>query len=209
MFQKTGLGTEKFIFLRLMKNTLVEMMSGFIDLTNEEKQGILDAFPVKSLKKGTILLKEGQIAENAFLVIEGCVRKYSYQNDEEVTSEFYIEFQSVVNFESMANGSPSKYFFTCTEDCVIAILNSEKETSLYKKFPRFGEVCRVEMEKMLGASQETLTDFKNSTPKDRYLNLLEERPTLINRVPQYQLASYLGIKPETLSRIRKKLSTEA
>lgn len=62
------------------------------------------------------------------------------------------------------------------------------------------------MEKMLGASQEELSDFKNSTPKNRYLNLLKERPNLINRVPQYQLASYLGIKPEILSRIRKRVS---
>ena len=87
-------------------------------------------------------------------------------------------------------------------------MNAEKETELYKRFPRFGEVCRVEMEKILGASQEKLTDFKKSTPKSRYLNLLKERPDLLNRVPQYQLASYLGIKPETLSRIRNRIATK-
>ncbi len=188
-----------------MENTLVEMMSNFIELTDEEKEGILEAFPIKKYAKETNLLKEGQIAKNAFLVIEGCVRKFFIQNGEEITSEFYTEFQSIVNFDSMANGSPSKYYFTCTENSVIAILNSEKETALYKEFPRFGEVCRVEMEKMLGASQEKLSDFKNTTPKERYLNLLKERPNLINRVPQYQLASYLGVKPETLSRIRKRI----
>ena len=189
-----------------MENTLVEMMSNFIELTDEEKEGILEAFPIKTYEKGRNLLKEGQIAKDAFLVIEGCVRKFSIQNGEEITSEFYSEFQSVVNFDSMANSSPSKYYFTCTENSVIAILNSEKETAVYKKFPRFGEVCRVEMEKILGASQEKLSDFKNTTPKERYLNLLKERPNLINRVPQYQLASYLAIKPETLSRIRKRIS---
>jgi hypothetical protein len=59
---------------------------------------------------------------------------------------------------------------------------------------------------MLGASQEEMTSFINSTPKERYLNLMENRPDLLQRVPQYQLASYLGIKPETLSRIRKRVS---
>jgi len=189
-----------------MENTLVEMMSNFIDLNNEEKQGILEAFPIKTYKKGTNLLTEGQVAKDAFLVIKGCVRKYSIEGGEEKTTGFYTEFQSAINFDSMANNSPSKYYFTLTEDCIVAILNSEKETALYKKFPRFGEVCRVEMEKMLGANQEDLSAFINTTPKERYLNLLKERPNLINRVPQYQLASYLGIKPETLSRIRKRIS---
>jgi len=189
-----------------MKNTLVDMMSGFIDLTNEEKQGILNAFPIKSFTKGTSLLKKGQIAKDAFFVIKGCIRKYSMGDGEERTIEFYTEFQSAVNFDSLSNGSPSKYYFTCTEDSIIAIVNSEKESELYKKFPRFGEVCRVEVEKMLGASQEDISRFKNSTPKERYLNLLKNRPELLQRVPQYQIASYLGIKPETLSRIRKRVS---
>ena len=189
-----------------MENTLVEMMSSFIDLTDEEKQGILEAFPIREFEKETNLLREGQVARDAFLVIKGCVRKYSIEGGEEKTTAFYTEFESAVNFDSMANGSPSKYYFTCTEDSTVAILNSEKENALYKKFPRFGEVCRVEMEKMLGASQEEMVSFINFTPKERYLNLLKTRPELINRVPQYQLASYLGIKPETLSRIRKRIS---
>ncbi len=186
----------------------MEMMSGFIDLSNEEKQGILKAFPIKTFAKETDLLVEGQIARDAYFVIKGCLREYSIQDGEEITSEFYTEFQSAVNFDSMANGKPSKYYFTCTEETTVAILNSEKENALYKKFPRFGEVCRVEMEKMLGASQESLSTFKNATPKERYLNLLENRPNLIQRVPQYQLASYLGIKPETLSRIRGKITVK-
>lgn len=190
-----------------MENTLVEMMSNLIELTDEEKKGILEAFPIKTYTKGTILLKENQIAKNAFVVIKGCIREYYIQDGEEITSEFYTELQSAANFDSMTNNKPSKYYFTCTEDTTVAIMNPEKETALYKKFPRFGEVCRVEMEKILGESQEKLSNFKNSTPKERYLNLVKNRPDLTQRVPQYQLASYLGIKPETLSRIRKKITT--
>ena len=189
-----------------MKNILVEMMSNFIKLTEDEKQGIIDAFPIKSFVKGTDLLREGQIAKDAFFVIKGCVRKYSIDEGDERTTEFYTEFETATDFESISNKKPSKYFLNCLEDCTIAIINSNKETELYKKFPRFGDVCRVEMEKMLGASQEELSVFKKSTPKERYLKILKERPNLINRVPQYQVASYLGVKPETLSRIRKKIS---
>ncbi|VAW28736.1 hypothetical protein MNBD_BACTEROID06-831, partial [hydrothermal vent metagenome] len=128
-----------------MENTLVELMSRFIDLTNDEKQGILDAFPIKTFAKNTDLLKEGQISKDAFLVIKGCIRKYSIDNGEEKTSAFYTEFQSAVNFDSLSKKEPSKYYLSCTEDTTVAIINSKKENDLYKKFPRFGEVCRVEM----------------------------------------------------------------
>ena len=189
-----------------MENTLVDMMSGFIDLNDEEKQGIREAFPIKSFKKNTLLLKEGQVATNAFVVIKGCIREFSILNGEERTTEFYTEFQSAVNFDSMANKTKSKYFFACTEESVVAIMNAVKENALYKKFPHFGEICRVQMEKILGANQEAFSIFKTASPKERYLTLLQNRPNLVQRVPLYQLASYLGIKPETLSRIRKKIS---
>lgn len=192
-----------------MKNTLVDMMSNYIDLTDEEREGILASFPVITHPKDTVLLKEGEVAKSSYLVIKGCVRKYLIKKGDELTSEFYTEMEPVVDFESLYHRRPSKYYYTCIEDSVIAELNAEKEAELYKRFPRFGEVCRVEMEKMLGSSQEKLSDFKNSTPTERYLMLLQERPNLVNRVPQYQLASYLGIKPETLSRIRKRISIQA
>ncbi|MBB5267785.1 CRP-like cAMP-binding protein [Algibacter amylolyticus] len=181
------------------------MMSNFLDLSIEEKQEIKKAFPIKTLKKETTLLKEGQIAKDAFVVIKGCIREYSIVDGEEVTSEFYTELQSAANFDSMANKKPSKYYFSCTEDTTVAIMNPEKENALYKKFPHFAEICRVEMEKMLGENQEAFSKFKNASPKERYLNLLKNRPDLMQRVPQYQIASYLGIKPETLSRIRKRI----
>jgi CRP-like cAMP-binding protein len=163
-------------------------MSNFIELNEEESKSIEEAFPIMNFEKGHELLKTGQVAKDAFLVIEGCIRKYAF------------------NVDSIANRSPSKYFLTCTEKTTVAIINAEKETELYKKHPRFGEVCRVEMEKMMGQSQEKLSIFMRSTPEERYLSILKDRPDLINRVPQYQLASYLDIKPETLSRIRKRIS---
>ncbi len=190
-----------------MKNTLVDLMSNFIELTDEEKESILEAFPIKTVQKGTDILKVGDIAKDAFFIIKGCVRQYAVTEDgEENTTAFFTEFQSAVNFDSMANQSPSKVYFNCSEESTIAIINAEEETKLYKKHPRFAKVCQVEMEKMLGEMQEKISDLISSTPTERYLKLVKNRPDLINRVPHYQLASYLGIKPETLSRVRKRIA---
>lgn len=190
-----------------MEDTLVKLMSNFIKLTDEEALSIKEAFPIKKVTKGTHLLKQGVVAKEAFLVINGCVRKYTITaNGDEHTLDFYTDYQSIANLNSIANKTPSNFFLTCTEDSIIAIMNTDAETTLYKKHPRFGEVCRVQMEKMMGEHQENVEIFMRSTPKERYLQLLKNRPELINKVPQYQLASYLGVKPETLSRIRKKIS---
>ena len=87
----------------------------------------------------------------------------------------------------------------------MAILNAEKEQALYDQYPRFETFCRTGMEKMLGTEQIRLSEYIVLKPEQRYLKLRKERPELINRVPQHQIASYLGIQPETLSRIRRRL----
>jgi CRP-like cAMP-binding protein len=125
---------------------------------------------------------------------------------EEVTSDFYTEGNSVADFNSLANQAPSKYFFVCTEKTTVAVINAEKEAAFYKRFPRFETICRVEFEKMMGKKADSAEAFANKNPEEKYLHLLKERPDLFNRVPQYQIASYLGVKPETLSRIRKRIS---
>jgi DNA-binding MarR family transcriptional regulator len=91
------------------------------------------------------------------------------------------------------------------EDSIITVANPEMEKMIFEKFPRFETLCRMLSEELLAKNQASFDNFKNSTPEHRYLNLLETRPDLLQRVSQHQLASYLGIKPESLSRIRKRL----
>ena len=189
-----------------MSNSLVEQLSQFTPLSAEEIAAVEASFPIKVYEKGFFLLKEGQIAKDAYLLIAGCVRKYSITEEEEVTSEFYTEGDSFADFNSLANQRPSNYYYVCVEKCEVAVVNAEKETALYKQFPRFESICRVEFEKMMGAKADEVAAFTLKTPEEKYLHLLTHRANLFNRVPQYQIASYLGIKPETLSRIRKRIT---
>ncbi len=188
-----------------MKHILVEILSQMTPLTQEEENSIENSFPIKTYPSGTFLLKEGQVARDAYYVIKGCVREYEQLDGEENTTGFFTENMSLANFQSMASGAPSRKFFVCNEETTVAIVNSEKEEELYKKHPRFESFCRAGMEQMLGEKQDQLAEMISLKPEQRYLKLQSERPDLLNRVPQYQIASYLGISPETLSRIRKRM----
>lgn len=191
-----------------MEHILVQFLSQLTSLTKEECESIEESFPVKTFPKGHLLLREGMIAHDAYFVISGGIREYELLDGEENTTAFYTEEQSAINFQSQFNQSPSSKFFECIEETRVAILNGAKEKALYEKHPRFEKFCREGMEQMMGVQQEALSKYIVLGPKERYLRLQKERPDLINRVPQYQIASYLGIKPETLSRIRKKLSVK-
>lgn len=188
-----------------MKNILVEIMSQLTSLSEEEIEAIEESFPIKTFEKGTFLMKQGEVARNAYYVVEGIIREYELLDGEEKTTAFYTENDSAANFNSLANGTLSNRNFVCEEKTTVAIINAEKEQKLYENFPRFETFCRSGMEQMFGAQLEKMADTLAMKPEERYLKLMEERPNLINRVPQYHLASYLGIKPETLSRIRKRI----
>lgn len=111
------------------KHILVEMLSQITPLTEEEQLDIQNSFPIHTCDKGTYLLKEGQIARDAYFVITGCVREYRLLDGEEKTTEFYTENQSIANFSSMLNQSPSVINYVCAEETTLTILNADLEKS--------------------------------------------------------------------------------
>lgn len=184
----------------------VDLIKDNTPLTEDEMKAIQECIPIKEYKKGTILLREGQVSNEGYYCVKGCVRSYYLIDGEEKTTEFYTENDSIASFESYANRTPADHYFECVEDSTLAVMDYQKEQELIKRWPKFENLCRLETEKNYGKHQKALAKFISSSPEQRYLNLLENRPGLMNRVPQYQLASYLGMKPESLSRIRKRIS---
>ena len=191
-----------------MENKLFSFVEKYMPLTNEEKKAIADLDLFKSFKKGAVLLSEGEISGNYFFVLNGCIRCYYIIDGEEKTTAFYTENESLAP-QSSANLTPAKYYIACVEDCVLAIANAEMEKEIFEKFPRFETLCRLLSEDLLAKNQASFDEFKNNSPEQRYLQLLNTRPDLVQRVPQHQLASYLGIKRESLSRIRKRILEQA
>jgi len=187
-----------------MEKDLFDFISKYMTLTADEKQLIMDQVIFKSFKKGAILLKEGEFSTESYFVIKGCLRSYYIIDGEEKTTAFYTELENITP-ASLATKTKSDYFISCVEDSILTVSNPDIERESFEKFPRFESLCRIKSEELLIKNQTSFAIFMNSTPEQRYLNLLKDRPDLIQRVPQYQLASYLGIKPESLSRIRKRL----
>lgn len=188
-----------------MDNKLVKYFSRIMPLSDEEKIAITESMVVKNYKKGTVLLEEGKISTECYFVMEGCVRQYYVVDGEEVTNNFFMEEQFVVSHLSFSQKIPANHYFGCCEDCSLVVANEQKEKGLYQRFPKFETISRMVVVKEFGEQQEAMASYITDSPEQRYLKLLKTRPDLFQRIPQYQLASYIGVKPESLSRIRKRI----
>jgi CRP-like cAMP-binding protein len=191
-----------------MENEIIKYLTKYISLDDDFKEIITKTTIVKEFKKGDFLLKEGELVKESYFVLKGCVRNYAVIDGEEKTLEFFTEEQPIapVNY---GKSDPSPHYLECIEDAVITINTPEHEKKMFKTYPQFESVCRVMSEVMMANFQETYVNYKLTNPEERYLYILKNRPELIQRVPQYQLASYLGIKPESLSRLKKRMAKKS
>jgi CRP-like cAMP-binding protein len=187
-----------------MEDILFDFISKYITLTEEEQNAILSLDIFRSVKKGTILLGEGQRSKDSYFVLKGCIRTYYMLDSEEKTTAFYTEMEALTP-PCVITQTPSEYYISCVEDTILTVSDTDMEAEINGKFPKFETMCRILSEQNLAKQQLDFDEFKTSSPEQRYLNLLQKRPDLIQRVPQHQLASYLGIKPQSLSRLRGRI----
>lgn len=187
-----------------MQQKLFAFIAKYMTLTEEEKSviGALEIF--RSVKKGTVLLNAGERSRNSYFVLEGCLRTYYVVDGEERTTSFYTELEALTP-PCVVSRTPSDYYISCVEDTILTVSDADLEVDMNSRFPRFESLCKVLSEELLAKERVDFDAFKTSSPEERYLSLLRTRPDLVRRVPQHQLASYLGIKPQSLSRLRARL----
>lgn len=189
-----------------MESILLKYLTKFTTLNEEEQQAIVKDILIEEYKKGTMLLRQGDVPTTCYFVLKGCVRQYSIdETGKEVTSNFYTEEQAIANFNHHKQDKASTYSLTCVEDCILVVGDLDTEKDMYNKYTQLETMTRKMIEEKLGDMQDEMAAFIASTPEERYKTLLQKRPQLVDRVPQHQLASYLGITPESLSRIKKRI----
>ncbi len=187
-----------------MENKILKYLSKYTVITKDLEDAISESMFIKSFGKGTILLKEGSTSNECYFILKGCIRSYFLKDGEENTIEIYTEEQSITP-SNYGTSQPSECYLECLEETIVSVGNPKLEKETFKKYPQLESLSRIIAESIIVKQQESFTQFKTSTPEERYLNILSTRPDLIQRVPQHQIASYLGIKPESLSRIKKRV----
>jgi len=188
-----------------MSKALVEYLSRYITVPEELAELFMGSSLVRSYPKGAILLREGELAREGYFILKGCMRSYVLKEGEDRTIDFFIEEDSVLPL-GYGQDLPSSHFLECLEDTVAVVGTPEEEERLLSEYPQLKEVCLAMSEVMAAKFQASLARYRTSSPEERYLDLLERRPDLPRRIPQYHIASYLGVQPESLSRIRKRLA---
>ncbi|OHE76585.1 MAG: cyclic nucleotide-binding protein [Treponema sp. RIFOXYC1_FULL_61_9] len=188
-----------------MSFELVSYLSRYIPISEDLENIFMKSSFVQNFPKGTVLLREGDRIERAYFVLKGCIRSFIHKNGEDKTIDFFIEEEAVLPM-GYGRAVVSEHFLECLEDTVAVTGTADQEEKMLSEYPQLKAVCLAMSEIMAEKLQENLARYKTSTPEERYRDLMEKRPDLLQRIPQYQIASYLGVKPESLSRIRKRLS---
>ena len=188
-----------------MKTKFVNYFSRISPLTEEESKFLGDAMIATTFKKGTLLLEEGKQSIDTYFILEGCIREYVMNDGEEQTTNFFTEEQWVISLNNFTPENKTVHNLVCVEDTIVVIGNEKMGQEMFKKFPRFETISRAIVEADFAMQKKALTSFLTDSSEQRYQKLLESRPDLFQRIPQYQIASYIGVKPESLSRIRKRV----
>ncbi|TAE08567.1 MAG: Crp/Fnr family transcriptional regulator [Bacteroidetes bacterium] len=188
-----------------MLDNIIDQVSSLIRLNEEEKTYFASKLQVRQFLRKEFVLREGQVCRYAYFVNAGCLRYFYNVEGVENTGQFFFENAWYTDYESYLLEKPSKQNIETLEKSELVLLSKQDLWQLYEDIPQFEKFGRIMAENAflgLRARNEMLT---NQTAEERYLQLMRERPKVMERIPQHYIASYLGIKPPSLSRIRKRI----
>lgn len=185
---------------------LLENINKIVTLTPEEEQLILAQVEVKHYKAKSMLLKAEEVSRNTYFVQRGVVRSFTI-NDQiiEHVLHFACEGWWIGDMYSYIAEKPGNLFIEVLEDAEIICLSKETHQLLYQKIPKLERFFRILAENSLVAHQERLIDNLSLTAEERFEKFCSKYPTLIKRVPQKQIASFIGVTPEFFSKMKAKL----
>ncbi|HEU5168654.1 MAG TPA: Crp/Fnr family transcriptional regulator [Chitinophagaceae bacterium] len=190
-----------------MYDLILKNISRFIALTPEEERYFTSFLKPKKLKKKQYLVQEGDIVRYDYFVNKGCLRTYTIdEKGQEHVVQFSIEEWWTGDMYSFLTQTPARYTIDALEDTELLCLEKNALEDLYVKIPKFERFFRLLLQNAFVSLQERITTSLSQTADERYCTFIDKYPLMEKRLPLKQIASYLGITPESLSRIRSSYS---
>jgi CRP-like cAMP-binding protein len=183
------------------------MLDHLIDKIKKDKTirtELQDLLVEREIASKTILLHEGEISNHAHFIKKGCLRQWFNKDGKDITFQFFFEGQAVASIDSFINNKPSLFTIESIEPSAIFSISKDQFELLNRIYPEFKEgIQELMFQRFKNYSHLFLSRIKD-TPRERYDDLIKNHPEIIKRVPQHYIASYLGITPISLSRIRNR-----
>ncbi len=163
----------------------------------------------KSVKKKQLLLREGEVCDFEAYIAKGCLRTYYIdESGSEVILQFSVEDWWVSDIGSFLDQKPSQLYIEAMEDSELLTLNPARKEELLARLPQFERVFRLMLQRHVAAVERRLIRTMAKTAEQRYVDFVKQYPKLVLRIPQHYIASYLGMTPEFLSKVRRRLATQ-
>jgi CRP-like cAMP-binding protein len=186
-----------------------DYIAQFIQLSSGEQLLLASKIKTRKFKKGQFVVQNGDICKYESFVLSGCLKTYYIDNEgQEHIVMFAVEGWWTADLGSFISQTPADLNVQCLENCELAQLHFDDLQSLYRDIPSLERFFRLIIQKAFVSSQKRIINNFSLTAKDRYLKFREQYPQIEQRVPQYMIASYLGITREFLSKIRSQLIVE-
>lgn len=179
-----------------------------VPLNEHEEEHIKSYLTPKRIRKKQYLLQEGDICKSLAFVEKGMLRELLVDDAGEHIIQFAIEGWTIADLLSFLTSEPATYNIDAIEDSELVIISKSAHEDLLLKEPKYETYMRLLMTNAYVALQKRLTSFISSPVEDQYTSFTRMYPNIVQRVPQHMIASYMGLTPETLSRVRKKLTNK-
>jgi CRP-like cAMP-binding protein len=189
-----------------MFEAIDRFVAKYVTLSEEELEFLHSLLRVRKVKKKTFLLQEGEVCDFEAFIVKGLIRSY-YLDKEGVETIllFAVEDWWVSDITSFADRKPSNIFIETLEDSELLVLDFAGKTRLLERIPVFERMYRLLVQRSLGVLQQRFYSTLSETAEERYKQFLEKYPLVAQRVPQHQIARYIGVSPEFLSKVRSGL----
>lgn len=187
-----------------MYSNLIKILGKFANLDANETKLIESSFTPRTLLKGEFFLKAGEVSKYVGFLNKGLVRYFVYKDGEESTFEFTREGEFIGDYQSFRNASVSVQNIQAIEDCELLVIDYSKIQNIYNTTKNGNLIGRQIITHRFEIMVNQILEVYMQNHQDRYRSFVEKYYGLTQRIPQYLIASYVGVRPESLSRIRKR-----